>query len=90
MWGHARDWLEAGGALPKAARQLAADLVAPKYAYAREQQVQLERKEDMDARGVASPDYGDAFCLTFARPVAPRPPQRPRPARQAVPGGWMG
>jgi hypothetical protein len=30
----------------------------------------LEKKEDMKRRGLASPDSGDALCLTFAYPVA--------------------
>jgi hypothetical protein len=32
--------------------------------------VQLERKEDMKKRGLASPDNGDALALTFAEPLA--------------------
>lgn len=72
MWGHIKDWLEQGGCLPQSPPQLAADLVVPQYAYAREQQLQLERKEEIRARGEASPDYGDALGFTFARPVAPR------------------
>ena len=31
----------------------------------------LESKADMQKRGQASPDDGDALCLTFAQPVAP-------------------
>ena len=31
--------------------------------------IQLERKEDMKRRGLASPDNGDALALTFAYPV---------------------
>jgi hypothetical protein len=30
----------------------------------------LEKKEHMKARGLASPDDGDALALTFAHPVA--------------------
>jgi hypothetical protein len=33
--------------------------------------IQLERKEDMKKRGLASPDNGDALALTFAYSVAP-------------------
>jgi hypothetical protein len=33
---------------------------------------QLERKEDMRRRGLASPDIADALALTFARLVFPR------------------
>jgi hypothetical protein len=32
----------------------------------------LESKADMQKRGQASPDDGDALALTFAQPVAPR------------------
>jgi hypothetical protein len=32
--------------------------------------IQLERKEDMKRRGLASSDDGDALALTFAYPVA--------------------
>ena len=31
----------------------------------------LESKADMQKRGQASPDAGDALALTFAQPVAP-------------------
>lgn len=69
MWGKMRDWLEhEGGCLP-AIPQLAADLVGPQYGYARQQQIQLESKDDMKARNLASPDYADALGFTFARPV---------------------
>jgi hypothetical protein len=72
MWGKIKDWLEFdGGCLPSEPVEIARDLVAPKYGYAREQVIQLERKEDMKSRGLPSPDYGDALALTFARPVQP-------------------
>lgn len=92
MWGHVKDWLEdEGGCLPAHLVQLGQDLVAPQFAYAREQQIQLERKEDMEERGVASPDYGDALAYTFARPVAPPVVKPlPKPARPAGAYGWMG
>jgi hypothetical protein len=91
MWGKMKEWLEQGGCLPNHT-QLAADLVAPQYAYAGERQIQLERKVDMVARGLPSTDYGDSLAFTFARPVAPRP--RPvkieRPSFAAVsPTAWM-
>ena len=34
--------------------------------------IQLEKKEHMKARGLASPDDADALALTFAEPVMPR------------------
>ena len=80
MWGHGKTWLEAGGCLPREPHQFAQDLTAPKVGYAGERQIQLERKEEMEARGVPSPHWGDAWSFTFARPVLPRArPPRPRP-----------
>jgi len=70
MWGKMKEWLEyEGGCLPLEPAQLGHDVVGPQYGYAQRQQIQLERKEDMKARGLPSPDYGDALALTFARPL---------------------
>jgi hypothetical protein len=93
MWGHCKEWLEQGGCLPTHP-QLAADLVAPKFAYAGERQIQLERKVDMLARGLPSTDYGDSLAFTFARPVAPRKRPDVRKRAPLPPGyqarnGWM-
>ena len=91
-WGKGKEWLEQGGCLPQH-KQLADDLVGPKIGYAGERKLQLESKEDMRARGIASPDYGDSLMFTFARPVAfrPRPPrpQAPGVMGQRVHNGWM-
>lgn len=77
MWGKMRDWLMKGGVLPdektdadNAIRELKDDLIAVEYGYNNQGAIQLEKKEDMKARGLASPDVGDALALTFARPVA--------------------
>lgn len=54
---------------------LRADLVAPKIRLERKGShtvYRLESKEDMEKRGIPSPDDGDALALTFARPVRPR------------------
>ena len=37
----------------------------------------LESKADMQKRGQASPDDGDALALTFAQPVAPEEVEEP-------------
>jgi hypothetical protein len=70
MWLEMRDWLP-GGAVPDDQR-LADDLTGPEYAFNRDNKVLLESKDDMKARGLASPDDGDALALTFAMPVAPK------------------
>ena len=57
-----------GGWIPKD-ENLRDDLCAPEYGYTTTGKVQLERKEKMRARGLASPDLADALALTFAFPV---------------------
>ena len=71
MWTNMREWLK-GGLIPDH-QGLADDLIGPEYGFNAEQQVQLEKKEHMKARGLASPDDGDALACTFAEPVMPRP-----------------
>lgn len=70
MWAALRAWLAAGGALEND-DTLAEQLVAPQYGFNARDEIQLERKEDMKKRGVASPDWADALALTFAWPVIP-------------------
>jgi hypothetical protein len=73
MWGNMREWL-IGGAIDEDP-ELLADLVGPQYDFivkAGRDAIMLERKKDMKARGLSSPDDGDALALTFAYPVAPR------------------
>jgi hypothetical protein len=52
--------------------QLIADLSLPLHHYTETGKIQLEGKEDMRRRGVASPDFGDALAMTMmpARPKA--------------------
>jgi len=64
LWGALRGWL-AAGCLP-ADPGLAGDLESVDYTYNERGEIQLERKEDMKRRGLASPDLGDALALTFA------------------------
>lgn len=75
MWGKLREWLERGS-IPKDT-QLEMDLTGPGYRHDKSDRLVLESKEDMKKRGLSSPDYGDALALTFAQPVARKPPQKP-------------
>jgi hypothetical protein len=68
MWGGAKEWCKTG-CLPDD-RDLQADLTAVNYGYDANNAILLEKKDDMKKRGLASPDDGDAFALTFAMPVA--------------------
>jgi hypothetical protein len=69
MWDQMKDWL-LHGAIPDD-EKLATDLSGPGYHINRSNQLVLESKVDMQKRGQASPDDGDALCLTFAQNVAP-------------------
>ena len=68
MWGDMRDWLESGGCIPDD-MELRTDLEGPEYGFDAKQRLQLEKKEDMARRGLASPDCADALALTFAYKV---------------------
>ena len=68
MWFEMRDWLRAGGVIPNIV-DLKQDLAAPTYRFTPADRIQLESKDDIKARGLPSPDLGDALALTFAFPV---------------------
>lgn len=68
MWGYMREWLR-DGAIPNDS-DLIQQLTGPLYGYNSNNEIQLERKEDMKKRGVDSPDMADALAITFAYPVA--------------------
>jgi len=70
MWGLMRDALK-WMAIPNQA-DLRDQLIGPEYEINLRGEYQLERKEDMRRRGLASPDIADALALTFARPVFPK------------------
>jgi len=69
MWGKAREWLQAGGAIDNDPI-LGVDLTSPEFAHNKRDQIMLEPKEQMKKRGLASPDDGDAFAMLFAAPVS--------------------
>ena len=68
MWFGMKDWLERGGAIENDPR-LKTDLCGPTYWFEANGKVRLESKDDLKARGMSSPDRGDALALTFAMPV---------------------
>ena len=67
IWGSVKDWL-AQGCLPDDP-ELGADLTGVEYGFNAKGEIQLEKKDDMKKRGLASPDIADALALTFALPV---------------------
>lgn len=70
IWCKMRQWLYMGGCLPDE-MDIEIDLTGVQYGY-RADDIQLEKKEDMKKRGLASPDNGDALACTFAHHVEPR------------------
>ena len=69
IWGRMKEWLTTGSIPNDAA--LADDLVGPDYSiHPVSNKVQLEGKDKMKARGLASPDSAEALALTFSQPVA--------------------
>lgn len=71
MWNLMADWVKAGGVLPNNLR-LKQDLATPTYHYDAKNLICLESKDQIKARGMPSPDLGDALALTFAMPVVKR------------------
>lgn len=77
IWAQVRDWL-GGGCLPDCV-DLIDDLAAPEYKFVKSSDViRLETKEELKARGFASPDHGDGLACTFAAKVARKDIRRSR------------
>ena len=67
MWARTKEWLKIGCLTKDEA--VVTDLTSVEYQFTASDQIQLESKEHMKQRGLASPDDGDAIALTFAYPV---------------------
>lgn len=67
MWGRMKEWMEIG--ILEKDEALATDLTSVEYQFTSSDQIQLESKEGMKRRGLASPDDADALAVTFAFPV---------------------
>lgn len=94
IWGRMRDWLIAGAEIPDDP-EIETDLTGPLYGFSAQQQLQLEKKEDMKKRGLSSPDVGDALAMTFAVKVRSQPNPKPElfhydPRGGSAGQGWMG
>jgi hypothetical protein len=72
VWGLLSDWLKAGAEIPDDP-ELDTDLTGLQYGYSSKSQIQLEKKEDLKSRGMASPDLGDMLAMTFSVDVLPKP-----------------
>jgi hypothetical protein len=95
MWDKMKDWLLHGAI--ETDEKMAADLAGPGYHINRSNLLVLESKADMQKRGQASPDDGDALALTFAQPVEPAEVEEEDEEEQfgngyhgsSSAGGWM-
>ena len=77
MWWDMALWVKGGASLPSL-QPLVQDLTALRYTYKNQRgRLQLESKDDLRARGMPSPDVGDALATTFAHPVSRRKPTDP-------------
>lgn len=71
MWGLINEWLcdeSLSVSLPDD-DAIQADLCTPQYSRDSMDRIVLESKDKIRARGLPSPDFGDAIALTFAEPV---------------------
>jgi hypothetical protein len=66
IWGQLKLWLKDPVDIPNLTA-LRDDLIGIEYGYDNRMRIQLERKDRMRDRGLASPDLGDALALTFAQ-----------------------
>jgi hypothetical protein len=89
MWGLTRDYLKAQAELPQD-NELLEELQAVEYGFSPKQQIQIEKKEDMKARGLSSPDVADALCLTFAENIIRAEEQPEVEHGYGDANGWMG
>ena len=65
LWFKLKAYLEARDCSIPKDDNLLAELVAVKYKFTSSGKLQIESKDEMKRRGLASPDHGDAVCLTF-------------------------
>ena len=68
IWCEMKQWLKDGGTIEDIP-QIVQDLTGPQAWINRSNRLQLESKDDMKKRGIASPNYADALALTFSQPV---------------------
>jgi hypothetical protein len=87
VWGEMKDWLQ-GAQIPDEA-EIETDLTGPDYGYHPTKGcLVLEKKDEMKARGVDSPDLGDSLAMSFAVKIAPKR-KAPEPEAYYGSDGWM-
>lgn len=66
LWFKGKDWFASRAVSLAGDDGLLAELVAPRFKYTSSGKLQVESKEEMKKRGIASPNRADAFLLTLA------------------------
>lgn len=69
LWFKGREWLDAKDCKLADDQSLIGELTTPKYSILSNGNIKVEGKDELKARGVASPNRADAFLLTFAIPL---------------------
>lgn len=78
-----RTWFDSDRARLPYHKDLRADLLAPTYGFNTSSKLQVERKEQLERRGVESPDFADAALMTWATEWGyEEPPPTPPGANQ--------
>ena len=70
LWFKMRGWLEQRGAKLPRDEQLIAELSTIRYSFMSSGKMKAESKDEMRKRGLPSPDFADAVCLTLASDAA--------------------
>ena len=70
LWAKAKAWLEKRDCRMPKDEQLIAELATVRYKFTSNGKMQVESKDEIRKRGLASPDLADAFVLTFASDAA--------------------
>jgi len=82
LWGRMSGGIKNGLCLPevtdKSGEELQRELTQREYDYTPKGQLILESKDNMQERGIESPDIADGLALTYAQEIAPL---------RTVPGG---
>lgn len=88
-WGLMRDWLD-NAQIPDDP-ELASQLESREYGFSNKGQIQLEKKADLKARGLDSPDLADQLAMSFGVQVniPRREPKEERFGGRDAEFGWM-
>lgn len=89
LYDRTKTWLKNGADIPRNDDQLKDDFIGPEYGFDGRERLQIERKKDMKARGLPSPDIAESVIITFAENVNAEGGGYPRMINDTG-GTWMG